>query len=145
MLIGGTLLTIGLLIYFMLWQPLLEAHHNLLSRVAAQQATLVWMQSAAQQIQQLRSKTPDNSKNAKQPIQATIENSLQTGKLAKLTKHLDSKNDHEVQLDFEQINFTDLVSWLATLQNQYAIQIQRINITRLSAADSVKVQITFNQ
>lgn len=144
-LIGGTFLTIGLLTYFMLWQPLLEAQHNLLTRVAAQQATFVWMQNAAQQIQQLRSKTPDNSKNSKQPIQAVIENSLQTGNLAKLTKRLDSKSDREIRVDFEQMNFTDLVSWLATLQNQYAIQIQNINITRLSAADSVKVQITFIQ
>jgi len=139
-LMGGTLLTIGLLIYFLLWQPLNQAQSDLKNRVTAQQATLLWMQTAAQQVQQLRAKNGDNSKI--QPLLPTIERSLQTEALAKLTKRLEPKSDSEVRVNIEQISFTELVTWLALLQNQFAIQAQSVNISRLSTADSVKVQIT---
>lgn len=142
-LVGGTLLTIGLLIYFLLWLPLLEAHHNLQTRVTAQQATLTWMQGAAQQIQQLRTTTVDNSTSS--ALLPTLESSLQTENLAKLTKRLDPKNEHEVRVSIESIRFTELITWLALLQNQYAIQIQHINIISLSTADSVKVQLSLSQ
>lgn len=136
----GTVLTIGLLTYYLLWQPFIQTHDDLKNRVAAQQTTLLWMQSAAQQMQQLRAKNLDNSKT--QPLLPTIERSLQTGNLAKLTKRLEPKNDTEVRVNIDQISFGELVTWLALLQNQFAIQIQSINLTRLATADAVKAQIT---
>jgi general secretion pathway protein M len=139
-LLGGTLLTIGLLTYFLLWQPLNQAYDELKNRVTAQQATLLWMQTAAQQVQQLRAKNGDNSRT--QPLLPTIERSLQAEPLAKLTKRIEPKSDSEVQVNIEQINFTELATWLALLQNQFAIQVQRVNISRLSTADKVKAQIT---
>jgi len=101
------------------------------------------MQTAAQQIQQLRAnKNGDNSTT--QPLLSTIERSLQTEPLAKLTKRIEPKSDSEVRVNIEQISFTELVTWLALLQNQFAIQAQSVNISRLSTADSVKVQVTLH-
>jgi len=142
-LMGGTLLTIGLLTYFLLWQPLRQAQYDLKNRVTAQQATLLWMQTAAQQIQQLRA-NKNGHNSTTQPLLSTIERSLQTEPLAKLTKRIEPKSDSEVRVNIEQISFTELVTWLALLQNQFAIQAQSVNISRLSTADSVKVQVTLH-
>lgn len=138
-LIGGTVVTLGLIIYFLLWEPLNTAHHDLRNRVAAQQTTLLWMQSAAQHIQQLRStRTEPTQKN---PLLATITNSLQTGNFAKLLKQVESKSDQEVRVNFEQISFTEFIRWLASLQNQFTIQVQSLHLTPLTTADMIKVQL----
>lgn len=138
-LIIGTLVTLGLLGYFLLWQPFNTARHELRNRVTAQQATLLWMQNAAQHIQQLRATRSEAT--PKIPLLTTVTNSLQTGNFAKLLKQVESKNEQEVRVIFEQINFTELMTWLATLHNQFSIQVQSIHITTLTVAEMVKVQL----
>lgn len=141
-LIGGTLVTLGLITYFLLWEPLSTAHHDLRNRVAAQQATLVWMQNAAQQIQQLRTTRPEAP--PKTPLLVTVTNSLQTGNFTKLIKQVESKSEQEVRVTFEQISFTEFIKWLAALQNQFTIQVQSLHLTPLTTADMVKVQLTLS-
>lgn len=140
-LIGGTVVTFGLITYFLLLEPLNTAYHDLRNRVNAQQATLVWMQNAAQQVQQLRAARSTPESLPKTSLLATVTNSLQTGNFAKLLKQVESKSEQEVRVNFEQINFTEFIKWLAALQNQFTIQVQSLHLTPLTTADMVKVQL----
>ncbi|OAD22074.1 General secretion pathway M protein [Candidatus Thiomargarita nelsonii] len=78
----------GILGYFMLWTPFVTARTQLENIVAAQKATLHWMQTAAFKVQQLRqqSRTPPAHK-------ASLLSLIDQSTLAQARKRIEPKGD----------------------------------------------------
>jgi general secretion pathway protein M len=109
----------------------------------SQQKTLNWMQTAAQEIQQLRTQ-PNGSPRPElnQSLFSLIDESLQKTNLQKLDKRIEPRKETEVRVNFDKVGFTDLLKWLADLENQYGVQVLLINIEPLKQPDQVKVRMT---
>lgn len=142
-LIVGTIALVGILGYFMLWEPFVTARVQLENIVIAQQATLRWMQAATVEVQQLRrhSSTP-LLKKRKQSLLSLIDSSTRQGELGKVNKRIEPKGEQEVRVNFEQVSFTELMRWLGQLSNRHQVQVSTISIERQQVPDRVKVYLT---
>ncbi|MEK7991268.1 MAG: type II secretion system protein M [Thiotrichaceae bacterium] len=142
LIVGGISLSL-LLGYFFILDPLLLQRQQLTNMTQSQQKTLDWMQTTAQKIQQLRTQ-PNSSPHPalNQSLFSLIDESLQKTNLQKLNKRIEPRKETEVRVNFDKVGFTDLLKWLADLENQYGVQALLINIEPLKQPDQVKVRMT---
>jgi general secretion pathway protein M len=138
-LLVGMIILIPTLFYFIWLEPFIESHQQLKNRILVEQANLTWMQQAAAEIQNLRAMS---STAPPVPLITLINISIARSSLNTIDKHLDSKNEQEVRIRFEEVPFTQLVQWLAQLYRQHQIQVTAISIERQQRPDTVKTQIT---
>jgi len=68
-LIAGVVVAIPLMVWLLLWQPLLNARSSAESRVEQRRSAYVWMQQAAEQFQMVRGRVPQASSGAGSPQQ----------------------------------------------------------------------------
>jgi general secretion pathway protein M len=141
----GTVTLVGILIYFMVWEPFVTARTQLEQIVASEKATLRWMNQAAAQVQQLRNQSQTASAPInKQSLLSLIDQSTRTGALSKANKRIQPTGDKQVRVDLNEISFTELMKWLEQLYNQHQIQVSTIRIERLPISDRVKVRLTLD-
>ena len=134
----GTIIVIIVSIYFLLWEPFITNHKQLKNIVLVQKSNLHWIQTAASEIQQLRSNVT-NPKNLLTLIETSIRNN---NKLSKIDKRIEPKGTQLVLVNFPTISFTELILWLDSLYNQYQIQINTINIENQTMPGQVTVKLT---
>lgn len=143
LLFGGVLLVTALL-YFLVWEPLLQERQQLRTLVQAQQSDLAWMRSAAQEIQQYRQnltltdKTPHSSSVS---LLSLIDRSMRQTSLAQADKRIEPKGDDAVRVSFEAVNFTALVQWLGYLANQHQIHSETITLDKTKQVGEVKARL----
>ena len=140
-LIGGSALSVLLLFYMLVWEPLAKAHHQLHHIVETQKQALQWMQQSAIEIQQLQRKPMVELR----PLSTVINESLSTGMLADLNKRVEHQDMDTVKIHFTQVRFTDLIPWLGQLYNQHAIFVSQAQIERLAETDTVKVSLSLRR
>jgi general secretion pathway protein M len=144
LLLGALVLT-GFLGYVMVFAPMVKARAQLSQQVDAQQATLVWMQQAAQEIQQLRNQSrpsPTLPNSSSISLLSLIDKSTSQGTLGKANKRIEPKSEQEVQVEFEEISFMELLRWLETLYNQSQVQVSNISMERQARPETVKARVT---
>ncbi len=139
LIIGGITLSL-ILGYFFILEPLLLQRQQLININQSQQKTLTWMRDAVMQVQQLRTVT--SRPTLEQSLFSLIDESLQKTNLQKLNKRIEPRKETEVRVNFEQVAFSDLIKWLADLNNQHGIQVLLMSVEPLREPDQVKVNMT---
>ncbi|MEN9849517.1 MAG: hypothetical protein RL368_2257 [Pseudomonadota bacterium] len=145
-LIVGSSVLLLFLVYILLWQPWQNQVQEMQLRVGEQVDELAWMQQAAKEVKQLRTvSTTSISNRPTASLFSIIDSSMAQTSLAKANKRIEPNTEQEIRISFEQANFSDLIQWVAGLQQQYRLQIQLITLEKLAGNDSVKVQLTLKQ
>lgn len=145
-LIVGSSVLLLFLVYILLWQPWQNQVQEMQLRVGEQVDELAWMQQAAKEVKQLRTVSTTNISNRPTAsLFSIIDSSMAQTSLAKANKRIEPNTEQEIRISFEQANFSDLIQWVAGLQQQYRLQIQLITLEKLAGNDSVKVQLTLKQ
>jgi type II secretory pathway component PulM len=134
-----------IMLYFLLWQPLIVSRENVKQRVLAQKATWRWMQTAALEIRQLR-QIPSTTTNqlAEQSLLSLMETTIR-GNLSKANKRIEPVSEVKVKITFEEVSFTELMQWLGRLYQQYQVLISELHIERQATADNVKARLTLTR
>lgn len=136
----GVLVIVFSVGYFMVWEPFQQAYTELSGQVQAQQETLVWMQQAATEVQQLRKQAP--AVTNRPSLLSVIDKSVaQNAALVKAQRRIEPKDEYTIQINFENVSFTQLLTWLGQLDRQYQIQVNMISVTRQSSADQVNTRL----
>ncbi|EIJ42597.1 type II secretory pathway, component PulM [Beggiatoa alba B18LD] len=143
-LILGAIISVVMLIYALVWRPLVMNQQDLTNSVIAQQANLAWMQNAANEIRQLRQQTtssPQANTGQNQSLLSAVDTALNQSALAKVPKRIEPQGDDSVRVLFDDVSFSALSQWLADLYNRYSVQVATSTIERLRANDRVKVRL----
>jgi len=138
-LIGGVSAGGVLLLWFAVWEPLQQQKHSLQQQLQSLQADYQWMQQAAPQIKQLQRGGNQANLNPLSLL-SQIDQSLQKSPLNRIDKRISPKNDNRVQLDFEGVDFNQLMAWLAKLQ-QHAVQVHSLSLSQQDSVGMVKVHL----
>ena len=145
LIVGGSALLL-FLGYILLWQPWQNQVQEMRLRVGEQVDELAWMQQAAKDVKQLRSVgTVSVPNRPTASLFSIIDSSMAQTSLAKANKRIEPNTEQEIRISFEQANFSDLIQWMAGLQQKYSLQVQVITLEKLAGNDSVKVQLTLKQ
>jgi len=129
---GGALLLA--LLYWGAWQPFMDRLEQERLRVASQQQTLDWMQAQGQLLQRLQGslgRRPDLS----MPLDAVVS---QTAGQFQLQITRRQPSGQQLQLEMDQADFNQLLSWLKQLEQAFGVRVQ---LMELSALDERQGQV----
>ena len=134
--VGGSSLLIGLC-YWMVWQPIDNRIAERERQVLSQQQTLAWLKEKGEEVLAMQGgqgRQIDTSGTLEGVVNRTAFN--QKIKIARL-----QPQGQELQVWIDTVQFDDLLIWLATLADQYGVQVQVIEVARENLAPGlVKVR-----
>lgn len=143
-LIAGTLVLVPLLLWAILWRPLVGAVDALEEEVAVQRENLRWMQNAAGELQRLRGAGAQASAGlGGRSLLAVVDQSARTAGLGAGLQRIEPDGTDAVRVRLEGIPFDTLVTWLDQLSQQAGVLASSVSIERGTAGPGqVNVRLT---
>jgi len=123
--VGGSVLLIGLF-YWAIWQPVANRIAERERQVVNQQQTLAWLKEKGQEVLAMQGgqgRQIDTGGTLDGVVNRTAFN--QKIKIARL-----QPQGQDLQVWIDTVPFDDLLIWLATLSDQYGVQVQIIELAR---------------
>jgi general secretion pathway protein M len=130
-LIVGGVITALMLVYGLIWEPLHSAKAGLTAQNAELEADWQWMQAAAHVLKRAPQVQPGTVNRGS--LLVDIDRSLRQSDLNTLEKRIEPRGSDKVSVDFPQVEFDALIRWLASLSNQYALQVNTLSLQRQQA------------
>lgn len=123
---GGSVLTLTLILYALVWQPFQKELGRLRQTVTAQRADLAWMRQAAIEAQRLenvqtspKSQLPAGSRRS---LLIVVDQTARAAGLGSAIKRVEPQGDDKVRVWLEQVSFDKLIGWLEALRRDQGIQ-----------------------
>ena len=139
-LIGGAIALIILLIYLLVWEPLVSKRAQLQTSVEAQRNTYVWMQGAASQIKKLSGQNKAARKHTGSLL-GTINKTAKTTLRGAILKRVEEDRQQGVRVWIERVAFDDLMRWLGQIQHQYGIRVSSLVSERHTRSGRVNARL----
>lgn len=114
------------------WLTLDRRVQRLEAVVHDQKALDQWMHAAAQQVAQLRgvqSHGPARGTGGRSLLAVVDQTAKQSG-LGGAIKRVEPDKEDSVRVSLEQVAFDDMVRWLSSLRQRYAVQVNTLTIDR---------------
>lgn len=102
-----------LLINYMIYTPLSNAVSNIKTEFSYQQDLVQWMQPRVQTLRGNQSKQQVQAVSAGELL-PTIDNRLKSASFARTAEQVTQTNDNQVRVNFTDVPFDQLLSWLVT-------------------------------
>lgn len=128
--------------YLVVWEPISSSYDKNKKNVASATQTLEWMNSAAEEVKQLRGgrSSPDRPQG-KQFILSMIDLSARKAGLGSVMKRVQPEGDSGVRVWFENAPFDELVKWLAAIESEKGLSVNEINIEQTESTGLVNVRV----
>ena len=134
--------TIGLIMILVIgWHTFSGRVDHMHELRSTQEETLAYMNQAAQQVRQLRGKTPVHAGSG-QSLMALLDSTARQSGLHNAVKRVDPEGQDKVRLRLEQAVFDDMMHWLESLGRTYGITVENITIDRLDSIGLVNARLT---
>jgi len=127
---------------FIIWLPAHRQADQLRTRLAEQKATLAWMQQAAAEFRALRgSAAPAPTALGGQSLFSLVDQSARQAGLGNALRQVEPTGDKRVRVSLQQASFDSMVTWLATLKNQYGIEATLLSVRPTDSPGQVNAQL----
>ena len=133
----GTSCAVLWFLYLLIYSPLTSAVDEKSKRLIEKKETLAWMQQVSQQNKP--TKALQIISNSKLPT--LIATQLRTTDFQKFPFQLEQTVQGDVQLSFETIPYTLILTWLWKLNTDYAISLKQFTVDRSGTPGIVKIMI----
>jgi type II secretory pathway component PulM len=130
---GAGALTLALILFFFVWQPINQERLRLHKRVPELQATLQRMQAQAHEVKSLQSRPKPVS------LELALEESSKEIGLSNLKGAFRSDGPDRVRININTIEFNKWMAWMGKLQNERAIRIESAHVEALPEPGMVKI------
>lgn len=143
--ISGGLALVVILLYLLIWDPIVSRHEEQQLKYESQRQLYSWMKNASTEIQHLKSAGGGSVAHSKnQSISSLTDRSARTtGVKAFINKIEQSKNGVKVTL--KDASFDLIINWLTDLENKYGIISRQIKIERSKEDGAVNANITLER
>lgn len=122
MVMAGGVALIIMLVYLLLWEPLLNSRQQLEKSVQANKNTYAWMQQAAVEIGGFTVKNRNEKKHTGS-ILGTISRSAKLILKGAVLKRVEEDRQQGVRVWIERVAFDDLIRWIGQIQQQHGIRV----------------------
>jgi general secretion pathway protein M len=140
---GGGALVLFFLVYALLWHPFRTSLLNLRQTVASQRQDLAWMQQAAAEVKRLSaSPTVVTTRQSNpQSLLTLVDQTARTAGLGTVIKRIEPQGEDKLRVQFEQVDFDQLVRWLGSLEQEHGVTSASVTIDRQSEAGQVDARL----
>lgn len=138
--LGGGIVLGVLLLYLLIWEPLVQAHARRTAALDSARAVALRIESAAALVQSRGAASgPQNG-----TLLAVVDQSSRAPTLGKAPSRLqpDGAGDTSVKVWFDDVPFDKLVRWLGELEMRHGVQIASAEFARGSAPGLVNAQLS---
>lgn len=139
--IAGVVLAM-ILVYALVWQPVMSSAQEWRDKVKDKEAFVVWMNNAAQEAKQLRQSAKVRPGGSRQSLLAFVDQMARRSKLGPALKRVEPKGANEVRVRLEQASFDDVMGWLTQLQKNRSVGVESISIDRDDQPGLVSATLT---
>lgn len=136
--IAGVVVLVTLL-YLLVWEPLVKAHHGRAEALDAARALAGRIETAAALVQRGAGGTRVDRSTS---LLAAVDQTSRSPTLGKAPSRLQPEGDREVKVWLEDVAFDNLLRWLAELETRYGIGASSAEIERGSAPGTVSARLT---
>jgi type II secretory pathway component PulM len=128
MLIAGGIVVLVLCLYEFVWAAVVDSSEELRHKISRNHTLLAFMQETDKQIQLVdqQATTPSGTTSS---LLSTVQNDIANTPLKSALAQLQQSDNDSVQLHFQQVNFDELIRWLATLCHTHSLTITQMSIT----------------
>lgn len=134
-------------LYFILWQPLINSNERLTRQIDDTSGLSTWIQQQIIVINQLSAQTQANSpklpSSQGETLFTLVESTLQANEIEPKVGQISSNNPNNVSIQFNSINFDQLITWINALDSNYKISVNQAVINRIDEAPGM-VQANLN-
>lgn len=141
MLLMGLLTLLLIIIYSLIYKPVISSIASLQKSNVENQQLLVWMAQSAATIKNSSGGANKANKRAGHSLNEVINSTASSTKITISRSQPRDNNQYQIWLD--QIVFNELLVWLAVLQNDYGVFVSNINIGTTDKKGYVRVNLTF--
>jgi len=138
--IGGALLAV-LFVYFAILTPFNKAVETRTTRVERKQQDLAWMRGVAPMLRALAMSQPGGNES----LVVLIDRSARQSGLAGALTGQTPNGEHGMRVRLEAANFDAVLTWLATLQQQYGVSVESASIDRTDKSGIVNASLVLTR
>lgn len=143
-LIGGAVVLGFTIFYFLLWDPLITKMSHLETSIQEQQELIVWMENAAQEVEQLQSKVQSLGRSGKgQSLLGVIDSTAKRNRLKDAVKRVQPDGKTKARVSLENANFNDVIKWIEALQRTQGVRVESTVIEKQSEEGLVNARFVF--
>lgn len=135
----GLFILIVIMLYEVIWNPLLTKNQLLRQQVQDNKKLIVWMRAAGKQIQSLEKKPINQS--IKHSSLSILQEELKKSNLMGQISELKQAENNSVQLHFQAIYFDKLMSWLIKIYQEQGFVVSQIEVNSDSNVGRVSGQM----
>lgn len=137
---GGTALTLLLVFYLLVWEPLQASSNRLRQTIVDQRTDLAWMQQAAQEVKRLDNLTGVQADDGRSLL-TLVDQTARTAGLGNALKRIAPQGEEQLSAQLDSVEFDKLIPWLGTLEQDYRITIISFSVDRTETAGLVNARI----
>jgi len=138
MLTGGAVVTLLLLVYALIIEPVNAELNRLQTSVHERHVVLAWMQQAAQEVKQMNLGTQLPGDN--ESLLALVDNSARQQNLGPGIKRLQPEGQNGVRVWLEQVAFDDVLTWIDDLAAR-SVRITALSVERSTIPGLVDLRV----
>lgn len=127
------------LVYFALWAPIKRDLTKLQKAVPENRAKLALMRAQAQQVANMRGQAPRTPTTGN--LLSTLEQSATAKGLRQAITRMEPEGNDGARLNFDEVSFNNLASWLAELQTQ-GVRVDTATVQRQAQPGMVSARVT---
>ena len=129
---GGAGILGLLLIYVVIWEPIVGSYFDLKHSVAEQKKDLVWMKQASQELKVLQGSSRSAARGlGGRSLLSVVDQSARSGGLGEAIKRIEPDGTRGVKVWLESAAFDPMIVWLGSVLKTYSIQTSMITIEPL--------------
>ncbi|MEJ2565758.1 MAG: type II secretion system protein M [Gammaproteobacteria bacterium] len=132
------------LVYAAAWSPLTSSVDHLEQSVTEEQALKQWMQQSAAEVNRLRH-AGGGAGGDHRSLLAVVDQTSKQSKVAPAVKRIEPDGQTLVRVTLEKAAFDDLVTWLGSLQRDFAVSVADVSIDRQADSGLVNVHLTLKR
>lgn len=142
--VGGSLLAI-FIVYQLMWSPALNHVENMRQRIATDQKTLLWMQSADKTMQQMGNKSAKNKPVSIVVFLSQMQDGIKQAGLENTLTQLKQSANESIEMHFQKVEFDKLMSFLVVVMKEHPVSISRLSVVATDAPGVVTADIVMKQ
>lgn len=146
LIISATILGMVVIIYSLIWAPLIDSRDARRLQVQNSQTQLVWMQTQAKHIQRIKLANPNSTQASNSRSLLAVVDSLanQLG-LRSAIQQIEPDGQSQATLWINSINFDALMTMLGELEKKAQISVSEASIDRLENSGMVKATLVLRK
>jgi general secretion pathway protein M len=143
----AAIILILILIYLLIIEPYLESRAMLANNIQGDQQTLVWMQQASGQVNQLRAGTSSRVRAGKdkRSLLAVVDISAKRSKIHTNIQRMEPQGENGIKLTIDDVDFDKLIHWIGSIQLTQGVNVTRATVSRSDTPGLIDARLSLQR